>query len=220
MLRRVIAPLAALAVLLLSFGAVAAPATAHDALVASVPADGETLTTAPRELVLTYNNEIATIGAEVQISDPAGTVLTETPAVEGTNATVTLPQDLAPGAYSVAWRVTSSDGHPIEGTLAFTLDVPAPTAEPTTEAPTAEATTTTATATATTAEPTAGATVETATPEESTDAADLPGLGLPTWVLAVVGLAIVGAIVGLIVRLRRDQGTGGGTNQGRKKPSA
>lgn len=213
MLRRVIAPLAALAVLLLSFGAVAAPASAHDALVASVPADGETLTTAPRELVLTYNNEIATIGAEVQISDPAGTVLTETPAVEGTNATVTLPQDLAPGAYSVAWRVTSSDGHPIEGTLAFTLDVPAPTVEPTTEAPTAEAT-----AEATTAEPTAEATVETATPEESTDTEDLPGLDLPTWVLAVVGLAIVGAIVGLIVRLRRDQGTGGGT--GPKKPSA
>lgn len=218
-LRRILAPLAALVALLLSFGLVAAPASAHDALVASTPTDGETLTTAPTELTLSYNAEIAQIGADVVVTDPAGTVVSQPLTVAGTDVVVPLASDLAPGAYAVAWRVTSSDGHPIDGTLAFTLDVPAvasPTAEPTSAEPsTTEPSATEPSATESSASETAteveseSASAE-ATETETAPAEDSAVSNLPPWVLVVVALAIVGGIVGLIARMRRDRNAGQG----------
>lgn len=210
MLRRALAPLAALAVLLLSFLTVAAPASAHDALVASTPADGETLTSAPTELTLTYSAEIAQIGADVVITDPAGTVVSQPLTVAGTDVVVPLAADLAPGAYAVQWRVTSSDGHPIDGTLAFTLDLPAAeataeTPEPT-EEPTAEAS---ETASAVESESASASATDPAT--ETAPATEAPAdAGLPRWVLAVVAVAVLVGIVGMIVRLRRDRDAGRG----------
>ena len=221
MLRRILAPLAALALFLVTFGALAAPASAHDKLLTSSPADGETLTTAPTQLVLTFNNEIAAIGAEVQIADPGMTVLNETPIVEGATATATLPDDLIAGVYSVTWRVTSSDGHPIEGTFTFTLDLPAPaqptteapaqptteapaqpTTEPTTEAPAGAAPGAPADDSAQESEPAAQESASTTTTTGSS-----LGVDLPPWVIGLVGLGIVGSIVALIVRFRRDGST-------------
>ena len=214
-LRRILAPLAALVALLLSFGLVAAPASAHDALVASTPADGETLTTVPTELTLSYSAEIAQIGADVVVTDPAGTVVSQPLTVAGTDVVVPLATDLAPGVYAVAWRVTSSDGHPIDGTLAFTLDVPAaasPTAEPTSAEPsTTEPSTTEPSATDTTSASETATEVESesasaeATETETAPAEDSAVSNLPPWVLVVVALAIVGAIVALIARMRRDR---------------
>lgn len=220
MLRRILAPLAALVALLLSFGLVAAPASAHDALVASTPADGETLTTVPTELTLSYSAEIAQIGADVVVTDPAGTVVSQPLTVAGTDVVVPLATDLAPGVYAVAWRVTSSDGHPIDGTLAFTLDVPAaasPTAEPTSAEPsTTEPSTTEPSATDTTSASETATEVESesasaeATETETAPAEDGATSNLPPWVLVVVALAIVVGIVGLIVRMRRDRNAGQG----------
>lgn len=213
MLRRALTPLAALGALLLSFALVAAPASAHDSLIASSPADGETLTTAPADLTLTYSAEIAQIGADVVVTDPAGTVVSQPLTVTGTDVVVPLAADLGPGDYAVAWRVTSSDGHPIDGTLAFTLDVPAvasPTAEPTTAEPTdsttSESPSTSASETATDVE-SESASAE-ATETETAPAEDGTASNLPTWVVVVVGLAIVGGVVAIIARMRRDRAAG------------
>jgi hypothetical protein len=46
------------------------------------------------------------------------------------------------GAYTVVWRVTSADGHPVSGTFAFTADE-ASTSPTTTSAPTVTAATST-----------------------------------------------------------------------------
>lgn len=213
-LRRILAPLAALVALLLSFGLVAAPASAHDALVASTPTDGETLTTAPTELTLSYNAEIAQIGADVVVTDPAGTVVSQPLTVAGTDVVVPLASDLAPGAYAVAWRVTSSDGHPIDGLLAFTLDVPAvasPTAEPTSAEPsTTEPSATESSASETATEVESESASAEAAETETAPAEDSAVSNLPPWVLVVVALAIVGGIVGLIARMRRDRNAGQG----------
>lgn len=209
MLRRALAPLAALVALLLSFGLVAAPASAHDSLIASTPADGETLTAAPTELTLSYSAEIAQIGADVVVTDPAGTVVSQPLTVAGTDVVVPLAADLAPGSYAIAWRVTSSDGHPIDGALTFTLDVPAvasPTAEPTTTEPS-----TSASETATEVESESAS--DEATETETAPAQDDATSNLPPWVLVVVALAVVGAIVALIARMRRDRAAGQGPHQ-------
>ena len=35
---------------------------------------------------------------------------------------ISLPAHLRPGTYVVAWRVISADGHPVSGTVAFSIE--------------------------------------------------------------------------------------------------
>ena len=190
-LRRVLSTFTAL-FMMLGVVTMASPALAHDALIASNPADGAALTEAPAQLVLTYNAEIASIGAEVAITAPDGaSALGGDLTIAGTEVTVPLAPDLANGAYAIAWRVTSSDGHPISGELAFTLD--APVAETTEPATTEPATTEAATSDSPTPAP------STTTPAmETNDFTPQP------WLAVVLGLAVLGTGAALFLRARRN----------------
>lgn len=114
-----------LAAFALLFGAaLASPsaAVAHDQLLSSSPADGETLDAAPSEATLEYSGEIQPIGLEILVSDASGTAieLPDEPVVSGMTVTQALPT-LAPGDYTLDWRVVSGDGHPIAGSIAFSV---------------------------------------------------------------------------------------------------
>jgi copper resistance protein C len=101
--------------------AVAAPASAHDSLGSTDPADGSTVETAPAAVVLTFSQEVVALGTEVQVVGPAGQPMNDGPvAVLGTVVTQNLGTDRPAGAYTVQWRATSSDGHPTTGGFTFT----------------------------------------------------------------------------------------------------
>lgn len=134
-LRRLPALVAATAALLMVSLAAASPAAAHDQLVASDPAADSTVETMPAELTLTYSAELIDAGADgtvVEVLSPTGAdVATGAPALNGAVVTVPLAEAAEAGAYTVNWRVVSSDGHPIDGTFAFTVTTPtAPSAMP------------------------------------------------------------------------------------------
>ena len=116
--------LAVAALTLVSVFAVAAPASAHDELVGSSPAAEAKLDALPSEIVLTYSAAIMTDGAAIAVIDAEGADLTTGDPVIETN-TLTVPIDAAAGdadaGYVVEWRVVSSDGHPISGTIPFTV---------------------------------------------------------------------------------------------------
>lgn len=121
----------------------AAPAWAHDELIGTEPADGAVLTTSPTELRLTFSAELLDVGSTVVLTS-AGTPATLPVTVDGVEVTATVPESLAPGEHTVAWRVVSGDGHPIQGTFAFTVgpgtDSPSPTDPPTAADPSPGAT--------------------------------------------------------------------------------
>lgn len=101
-----------------------APASAHDSIVSSDPADGTELTASPAQITLTFSDEIQAVGGQVLLVDSAGSqVAAGPPSVDGTTAALAVPT-LANGAYSVTWRVVSSDGHPIDGTFGFSVADP------------------------------------------------------------------------------------------------
>ena len=52
--------------------------------------------------------------------------------------TADLPDELADGTYVVAWRVVSSDGHPIAGSLTFHVGAPSESVVPPRDAPAAD----------------------------------------------------------------------------------
>jgi hypothetical protein len=157
-------------------------AVAHDALVGTDPADGSTVRTAPEALTLTFTGEIATVGAQVVVraAGAAGQDLVDGPP-EVAGAEVVQPLTaLGPGDYEVLWRVTSQDGHPISGELAFTVAGAAG-----------------ATGTATSAAVQDKGTAE-VTPAEVTPAvapADSDGDGIPAWAWLALGIAVLGLLV-------------------------
>lgn len=108
-----------LAALGLSLG-LAGPAQAHDQLLKSEPGADATVSSAD-QITLTYNNEILPTGARVKVDGPDGSAATSGELeVDGKIVTQKIDAKAA-GAYTVTWRVTSSDGHPISGKFSFTL---------------------------------------------------------------------------------------------------
>ncbi|WP_125107858.1 MULTISPECIES: copper resistance protein CopC [Gulosibacter] len=119
--RRVLVVLAALvlAVAAAVWGAATA-ASAHDELVSSTPADGDSLESAPTEAVLEFSGNVQEVGTEFALQDASGATveLPEAYTISGTSISQPLPE-LEHGEYSLNWRVVSEDGHPISGTIGF-----------------------------------------------------------------------------------------------------
>ncbi|MEA2903823.1 MAG: copper transport protein [Alphaproteobacteria bacterium] len=111
------------ALLLLLLGAlVQAPgAYAHASLVRAEPADGAMLPEPPASLRLTFNEPVSPL--VIRLIGPGGDVVT--PMVAAENATVTLtPPPLRQGTHVLSWRVISADGHPVGGSLLFSVGAP------------------------------------------------------------------------------------------------
>ena len=121
------AALAGIVVALAAVLTVANPAAAHDELVGSSPAAGADLAEAPAEITLTYSAAIMTEGATVAVFDAAGRDWAEgDPTIDTNTLTMALGGELPAAGYVIEWRVVSSDGHPISGTIPFTVGGGAP----------------------------------------------------------------------------------------------
>lgn len=120
-LRRGSALLGGLALAVLGTLAGAPAAQAHDVLQGTDPADGSTVAVAPDHVTLTFNEPALAVGTEVVVNDPnARTVSTGAPVLVDNTVTQAVTGELPTGVYTVVYRVTSADGHPIEGQFAFT----------------------------------------------------------------------------------------------------
>jgi len=98
---------------------VAGPASAHTKLVSSNPAEGTALPTAPKQIVLTFNEVPASV-TSVRAQDTNGPLVAlGDPVQDGATVTVAWPQDQAPGLFRLVYVLASDDGDPVEGTLLF-----------------------------------------------------------------------------------------------------
>lgn len=122
--RRALGALGAGLLLTLAVGT-SVPAYAHDELSSSNPADGATLAQPPAQVVLTFEEPPVDLGLQVVVTSPDGPASAGSPRIEGS----TVVQDVQPsapaGRYSVEWRVTSDDGHPVSGRFGFTAQAAA-----------------------------------------------------------------------------------------------
>lgn len=123
MLGRAAAVLGALVVTM-----VAAPGTAsaHAVLVATTPDSFQVLGAAPHEVSLRFSESVDVALAEVHLIGPGGATVAGVsapahPAGQPDTMSATLPANLANGTYTVTYRVTSADSHPVEGAFAFSI---------------------------------------------------------------------------------------------------
>lgn len=127
--RRLSGALAAvLAVLALLLGA--APASAHATLVSSDPVEGEVLAEAPDAVTFTFDEPVVVSAGSVQVFDAAGETVESSAGTRDAVVTADLPDGLADGTHVVVWRVVSTDGHPITGSLTFSVGAPSDTVVP------------------------------------------------------------------------------------------
>lgn len=130
---------AALGMAAASVALVAGPASAHDQLIGTDPADGSTVTALPAEVTLTFNDVVIDdpTGTQLRVADASGASLVHGErTVEDNVVTQRLRSagDGVPGRVTVEWRVVSRDGHPVAGEFSFTV-TGAPSSSPTASAP-------------------------------------------------------------------------------------
>ncbi|MFY1662424.1 copper resistance CopC family protein [Micromonospora sp. WMMD1274] len=117
----------------------ATPAAAHNSLQEATPARDARLTAAPTQVTLRFLQRLNPSFTTITVSDAGQrTVPTSAPAVDGATGTVTIDEPLGNGTYTVAYRVVSRDGHPVQGSYRFTVAdpaAPAPSAPASSAAP-------------------------------------------------------------------------------------
>lgn len=117
----------------------ATPAAAHAELVKITPGQNARLTTAPTQVVLEFSDPVNPSFATVLVTTAGGAAVTSgKPAVVGARITQALNPGLDAGDYRVAFRVVSTDGHPVNGESGFTVSA-ASSGSPSTAAPPASA---------------------------------------------------------------------------------
>ena len=109
----------------------AGEACAHASLVKASPADGAVVPVAPAALSLTFNEPVSPL--VIRLIGPDGApIVPRTVVGEDNTVTVTAPANLQRGTHVLSWRVISADGHPVGGSLMFSIG--APSAQPAAEA--------------------------------------------------------------------------------------
>ena len=106
-----------------------APAFAHAMLVKAEPARRAQLTQTPTQVRLWFNEEVEKDYASLAVLDPAKSPVTDTLpqiAADDPKAIVLALPELAPGKYTVKFRVLSVDGHVVDSSYDFTVKSKAP----------------------------------------------------------------------------------------------
>ncbi|MEU7035375.1 copper resistance protein CopC [Streptomyces sp. NPDC046237] len=110
----------------------AAPASAHAALTGSDPQDGAVVATAPKDVNLTFSEQVAMSDDSIRVLDPAGTRVDTAEIRDLCSGSIVrygvgLRAGLPEGTYTVAWQTVSADSHPIAGAFTFSIGAPSQT---------------------------------------------------------------------------------------------
>lgn len=125
-MRRLVALFALLGALL-GVGLLTAPtASAHAVVVATDPADGGRLASAPASVSVTFDESVGLgEGGYLRVIDQAGrrvdTGSATHPGGDGTRISAALKAGLGDGTYTASFRVVSADSHPVAASLRFVV---------------------------------------------------------------------------------------------------
>ncbi|MFJ1748968.1 copper resistance protein CopC [Streptomyces sp. NPDC088116] len=108
-------------------------ASAHAALTGSTPKDGAVVATAPKDITLTFSEQIALGDNSIRVLDPDNKRVDAQKVRDLSDGSavrygVDLRSGLPDGTYTVAWQAVSADSHPISGAFTFSIGAPSKTA--------------------------------------------------------------------------------------------
>ena len=158
----------------------ASPAFAHGVIVSTDPADGSSLATGPSTVTVTFNEPLQKGFATVTVVGPDGNLWsTGDTRTDGTTVRTDVLPLGPPGTYTIGFRVTSADSHPVSGSRSFTLTAAG--------------------------SGTPGPPADSATRSAATGSSGGSSGGPPTWIFLVGAVVVFG--VGLVLALRTGRRT-------------
>ncbi|WP_218010887.1 copper resistance CopC family protein [Herbidospora mongoliensis] len=95
------------------------PASAHNVLKTSDPADGASVSRLDR-VTLTFDQPVRADFAKLALTGPDGARYDAGLTVRDEVVTATVKPLVSPGMYVIGWQIVSNDGHPVSGTIRFT----------------------------------------------------------------------------------------------------
>lgn len=98
-------------------------AMAHAGLVASDPVDGAVLRASPEALLLSFTEPVTPLVFTLLSPNGARQDLTSAVSTDD-DVRLALPMGLMRGTHLVTWRAVSADGHPVSGTISFSVGAP------------------------------------------------------------------------------------------------
>lgn len=102
----------------------AGTAAAHATLVRTDPAHGAVLDTAPERITFGFNESVIGVPTGIKVFDATGEEVASSASVRGSELFVDLDEEVGDGTFVVVWRLVSEDGHPIGGSLSFSVGAP------------------------------------------------------------------------------------------------
>src|SRR5712691_10259745 len=104
---------------------VATAALAHPKLVKSDPAAGAVVSAAPKELRLSFNEELVPKFSGAEVKDQKGQKVevgtTAADPADKKQLVIPLSKPLAEGIYKVNWHAVAADTHRVQGDYSFTV---------------------------------------------------------------------------------------------------
>ena len=97
------------------------PAGAHADLVATDPAEGAVLDAPPEQITFEFTETVTRVPDGVQVFDAGGGPIASSSSASGAVLKVSLDQEIGSGTVVIVWRVISEDGHPVSGSLSFSV---------------------------------------------------------------------------------------------------
>lgn len=97
------------------------PAMAHAQLLETSISEGEVLEDAPKEIRLVFNEDVLPVEGTFRIFDSNSSEILLSTSVADSIVVVAVPEELPEGSYVFSYRVVSADGHPVSGTISFSV---------------------------------------------------------------------------------------------------
>lgn len=98
------------------------PARAHNVLIASDPENSARLSAMPARVTLTFDQAVRRDFARIAVTGPDGARYEQGDVwVSGDSVFIGVRGSGPSGAYVIGYRIVSNDGHPVTGTIGFTV---------------------------------------------------------------------------------------------------
>ncbi|WP_037085654.1 copper resistance CopC/CopD family protein [Neorhizobium vignae] len=108
---------------ILLWSVMTAAAYAHASLNTTEPRDGSVVSVAPRVITLMFSEPVSPTSLRLTRPDRSSVNLKNF-VLKDSTVEITPPDDLLDGSYLLSWRVVSEDGHPIGGSVVFSIGQP------------------------------------------------------------------------------------------------
>lgn len=117
---------------------------AHSHLEDSTPKNGEIVTESLTAITLSFETAIEPTSSFTLMDERNASIPLSEVSISGNQLIANVEDNLTNGAYTIHWKIIGEDGHPLEGDIPFTVQLPekaAPPEQSETETPSSDVTT-------------------------------------------------------------------------------